>query len=70
MLDQIQQIVKDNTGVDITPDTLIGTVITDSMEFLSTLCEIENEFEVNLPERDMTPTDIKIEILKQRPELS
>lgn len=73
MTNLIQQI-KDNlflsTNEKIGDDQLIGSIIVDSLEFLFVISEIENEFEVNLPERDMSPTDIAKIIINQRPELN
>jgi acyl carrier protein len=72
----MQQLIEDiknniflSTNEKIADDQLIGTIITDSLEFVYVISEIENEFEVNLPEVDMSPIDIAKTIINQRPEL-
>ena len=58
MLNDVNEVISDETGKYVAPDQPIGSVVTDSLEFVELWMKLEERFDIRFPNRDMTPLEI------------
>lgn len=51
--EKIQKVVEAETGEEVTPDTRLVTLVTDSLEMANLVLELEAALGIDLPDEDL-----------------
>lgn len=52
-LEKIQKVIEAETGEEVTPDTRLVTLVTDSLEMANLVLELEAALGIDLPDEDL-----------------